>query len=82
MAIGLIISFAADMILIDRTDGTAFMKGMILFFVALLVYSTTLICASGYSLAGPLLRPRTPRHIMRSSYAYYGKGSESSKSPS
>jgi uncharacterized membrane protein YhhN len=48
IAIGLIISFAADMILIDRTNGTAFMKGMILFFVALLVYSTTLICASGF----------------------------------
>jgi uncharacterized membrane protein YhhN len=48
LALGLVLSFAADMILIDRTDGGAFMKGMILFFAALLVYSATLIAASGF----------------------------------
>jgi uncharacterized membrane protein YhhN len=48
VVIGLVVCLAADMILIDRKDISAFVKGMILFFVALLFYSGTLIATCGF----------------------------------
>jgi uncharacterized membrane protein YhhN len=48
ITVGLVISFAADMILIHRRDPASFIKGMILFFIALLAYSGTLISAGGF----------------------------------
>jgi uncharacterized membrane protein YhhN len=48
IVLALVISLAADMILVDRKDQAAFVKGMALFFVVLLAYSTTLVATAGF----------------------------------
>jgi uncharacterized membrane protein YhhN len=48
ISLGLVISMGADMILIDRKDPVAFIKGMLLFFAVLIVYSATFIAEAGF----------------------------------
>jgi Predicted membrane protein len=50
ISLGLVIAMGADMILVDRKDPVAFMKGMLLFFFVLLVYSATFIAEAGFHL--------------------------------
>ncbi len=50
IAMGLIVSFWGDILLVDRNDHSAFLKGMILFFTAILTYSVTLIVSAGFHL--------------------------------
>jgi uncharacterized membrane protein YhhN len=50
ITVGLIVSFWADILLVDRDDSSAFIKGMLLFFIALITYSVTLILTAGFHL--------------------------------
>ena len=48
MTLALVVSLWADVLLVDRNDPTAFVKGMILFLVAIVTYSVTLIATAGF----------------------------------
>jgi uncharacterized membrane protein YhhN len=50
ITLGLIISFWADILLVDRESSSGFIKGMSLFLIAIIAYSATLIATAGFHL--------------------------------